>query len=94
MPAKNNTGTGTGTKKEFNPSLGPLSPAKSGSGNYVGIPINADTFATLQSKITIGMTPLLKKSPKLNKNGQEYFFLEFLPQQENTARNTSTNDEV
>lgn len=76
MPALN-----TATRK-FNPSLGPVSPVKTGTGSYIGIPINAETFKVLQSEITIGMVPFVKKATKPNKRGEEYFFLEFLPPSE------------
>lgn len=67
--------------KPNNPSLGPVFPTKSGTGNYVGIPLDAAKLELLKLQITAGATPFLKKAPRPDKLGREYFFVEFLPPQ-------------
>ena len=82
--------------KKFNPTITRLFPnEKFGKGALKSATIDAEAFKTIQQSLEIGSSLVARKSPKLDKNGGEYFFLEILPPMTagTQQRNRTQNDD-
>ncbi len=72
--------TNTTGKKAFNPTITAMfENAKFGEGALLSANIDAKGFEVVQRQLQIGSKLLIRRSPKLSKNGGNTYFLEILP---------------
>lgn len=95
MPAKNTVTSTQG--KQFNPTItaffdAPKFSKEGGEGDaFLSANIDAKAFETIQKHVQLGTKLLLRKSPRLNKNGGRTFYLEVLPPLADSDRGYSNN---
>ena len=46
---------------------------------FLSAPINEEAFSVIQKSVQLGTTLLLRLAPRLNKNGEKYWFMDVLP---------------
>ena len=92
----------TTKQAKYNPTITALfEDSRFGEGALKSAQINAEAFQAIQRHIQVGSSLLLRRSSKLNKNGNATYFLEVLPPMEagtrttkGTGRATSANDDI
>lgn len=90
MANQESNATQKGTKK-FNPTITALfENSKFGEGALLSANIDAKGYEVIQRHLEIGSKLVVRKSPRLSKNGNTTYFLEVLPPlTENNNRKTS-----